>query len=141
MSRECRHTTSRDIQATFSRRSIRRATIQSTPGMLTVYLPCSSMSILFKTAVLIRSGSGDSRILSGERLIHLNGCRRILRGGYNTPVQFDIIATITDQHGASKEEDGANVDIYGCNAVDTQTMPDIKGPSRCGHSEITEKHG
>ncbi|KAH3863839.1 hypothetical protein DPMN_026842 [Dreissena polymorpha] len=42
----------------------------------------------------------------------------------NTPLQFDFIATITDQHGATKEEYVAHTDICVGNAVDTRSMPD-----------------
>ncbi|KAH3703749.1 hypothetical protein DPMN_078794 [Dreissena polymorpha] len=38
----------------------------------------------------------------------------------NTPVLIDFIATITDQHRAANEENGAHTDKHGENTMDTQ---------------------
>ncbi|KAH3812592.1 hypothetical protein DPMN_141028 [Dreissena polymorpha] len=59
----------------------------------------------------------------------------------NTPVHFDFIATIKDQHGAAKEVDGANKDIYVANAMDTGTMPVRQGANKDLRGDDTEYHG
>ncbi|KAH3861770.1 hypothetical protein DPMN_024720 [Dreissena polymorpha] len=51
----------------------------------------------------------------------------------NTPVQFDMIATITDQQAAIKNEDGANMDIDDKNAANTRSMPERQGANKQFH--------